>query len=62
MAMDVLGDHCLNDFYRAARDATEESIINAMVAGETSVAFRPEGAEVKAIDHGALMNLVIDPS
>ena len=56
--MEVLGEHCLNDFYRAARDATEESIINAMVAGETSVAFRPEGAEVKAIDHEALINLM----
>ena len=55
---EMLGEHCLNEFYRAARDATEESIINAMVAGESTVAFRPQGAEVKAIDHEALMALI----
>ena len=58
MVMDVLGDHCLNEFYRATRDAVEESIINAMLAGEDSEAFRPKGLTVKAIDHQQLMALI----
>jgi D-aminopeptidase len=43
-----------NTVYRVARDAVEESIINSLLAAETSVSFRPEGLVVKAIDHKAL--------
>ena len=51
----ILDDSHIDSVYRAARDAVEESIINAMLAGEDAQAFKPEGLEVKAIDHDALM-------
>lgn len=57
-ALESLAEHHLDPVYRAARDAVEESIINAIVAGETSVAFRPEGLPVTAIDTEALTALI----
>ena len=54
MDLCVLNDQQLDTVYRAARDAVEESIINSLLAAETSVSFRPEGLVVKAIDHKAL--------
>ena len=54
MDMHVLNDSQLDTVYRAARDAVEESIINSMLAGETSYSCRPEGVVVKAIDHAEL--------
>ena len=51
----MLDDSAIDLVYRAARDAVEESIINAMVAAQDAVAIRPEGMVVKAIDHSALM-------
>lgn len=54
-----LAEQHLDPIYRAARDAVEESIINAMVAGETSRAFKPEGMTVEAIDREALMALML---
>ena len=54
MDLRVLNDQQLDTVYRAARDAVEESIINSLLAAETSVSFRPEGLVVKAIDHKAL--------
>ena len=55
--LESLAEQHLDPIYRAARDAVEESIINAIVAGETSSAFRPEGLTVEAIDPQALMAL-----
>lgn len=54
----MLDDEYINEAYRAARDAVEESIINSMVAGETSQAFKPEHLVVKAIDHQALKKVM----
>ena len=54
----MVDDSHLDLIYRATRDAVEESIINAMIAGETSSAFKPEGMVIKAIDHQALMDLM----
>ncbi|MCT2533518.1 P1 family peptidase [SAR92 clade bacterium H231] len=56
--MAVLDDYYLDVFYRAARDAVEESIINALVAGQSSVAYRPKGLAVKAMDCEAMMALI----
>lgn len=56
--MEVLDDKEINHVYRAARDAVEESIINAMLAAETSTSFRPEGMTISAIDHRALMEII----
>ena len=56
--MKVLDDRYLDRVYRATRDAVEESVINAMLAGETSLAYKPEGLVVKAIDQKALMHLM----
>ena len=58
MTMEVLGDQHLDVIYRAARDAVEESIINAMIAGKTSQAFKPESMVIKAIDHQRLMRIM----
>ena len=58
MDIHVLNDSQLDTVYRAARDAVEESIINSMLAGETSYSYRPEGVVVKAIDHGTLMTVM----
>ena len=57
---ELLDDSHIDKVYRAARDAVEESIINAMLAGEDSEAFRPKGLTVKAIDHQQLMALIKD--
>lgn len=51
----VLGENNLDPIYRATRDATEEAIINSILAAETSFAFRPAGLKVSAIDHDELL-------
>lgn len=56
--LSMIDDSHLDLVYRAARDAVEESIINAMLAGETSQAFKPEGMVVKAIDQQALLRVM----
>lgn len=58
MPLDVLRDQHLDVVYRAARDAVEESIVNALMAGENSVAVRPKGMKVNAIDHEALQRVM----
>ena len=55
MDLKAVNDQQLDTLYRAARDGVEEAIINAMLAGETSVSHRPEGVVVEAIDPKALM-------
>ena len=52
--IDVLDDSYLDDVYRAARDAVEEAVINAMLAAETSNSHKYPGLIVRALDHDAL--------
>ena len=51
-------DEYLDEVYRAARDAVEEAIINALLAAETSLSVNPAGLTAHAIDHDRLMNLM----
>ena len=54
----VVEDEHLDEVYRAARDATEEAIVNALLAAETSLSVNPTGVTAHAIDHDRLMALM----
>ena len=47
----------VDPFYLAGVEAVEEAVINAIVAGEDTVAVKPEGLVVKGIDRAALSAL-----
>ena len=51
-------DYHLDEVYRAARDATEEAIVNAMLAAETSQSVNPKGVTAHAIDHDRLLDVM----
>ncbi len=54
-SFDILDeDRHIDEVFRAAVQAVEEAIINAMIAGETLSAVKPAGFDVTAIDHDAL--------
>ena len=57
--LSALGDVHLDHLYRAARDGVEEAIINSMVAGVASEAFKPKGLTVPALGHAALRRLTL---
>jgi D-aminopeptidase len=50
-----LNDAYLDEVYRAAVEATEESVLNALLAAESVPTAKPSGQVLKAIDHDALM-------
>ena len=54
MTLAALKDSHLDYFYTAAVQATEEAVLNAMVAAEDRVAVKPAGKLVRAIDHERL--------
>jgi len=58
MALRMLADTHLDAFYTAAVQATEEAVVNAMIAAETRVAVKPEGRVVRAIDHDRLREIL----
>ncbi|MEM6649860.1 MAG: P1 family peptidase [Pseudomonadota bacterium] len=58
-SVDVLEDAKLDHIYRGARDATEEAIINAMLAAETSHSVSPPGITAYAVDHEKLLDQVL---
>ena len=47
----------IDPFYLAAVEAVEEAVINAIVAGEDTVAVKPDGMVVPGIDRAALAGL-----
>lgn len=53
----VLNDRCIDPLYEAAVQATEEAVVNAMVAAEDRVAIKPAGQVVRAIDTEVLRRL-----
>lgn len=55
MDVQMLSDLHLDKIYAAAVQATEEAVINAMLAAEDRIAVKPAGLMVRAIDHAALM-------
>ncbi|QEW07938.1 DmpA family aminopeptidase [Nitrincola iocasae] len=58
-AMDYLNDEVFDEFYMATVEATEESIINAMVAAEDTPTFKqPANKVCKAIDGETLAAMV----
>lgn len=58
MTLEALKDTHLDLLYAAAVQATEEAVLNAMIAAETRTALKPEGKQVQAIDHDELMKVV----
>jgi D-aminopeptidase len=50
-----LNDPYLDDVYRAAVEAIEESVLNALLAAETVPTIKPPGGVLRAIDHDALL-------
>lgn len=53
-----LNDEHLDEVYNAVVQATDESIINAMLAAEDTPTIKPKGLTCKAIDHDALVALL----
>ncbi len=58
MALAALKDTHLDAFYTAAVQATEEAVVNAMIAAEDRIAVKPAGHRVRAIDHDRLRALL----
>jgi len=50
-----LNEPHLDELYRAATEAIEESVLNALVAAESVPTIKPPGRVLKAIDHDALL-------
>jgi len=58
-SMTRLNDEVFDDFYMAAVESVEESVVNAMVAAEDTVTFKqPTGKICKAIDGEKLADMV----
>ncbi|MCA0936822.1 P1 family peptidase [Vibrio alginolyticus] len=57
-SMTCVNDELFDDFYLAAVQAVEESVVNAMVAAEDVMTFKPAGYNCKAIDTGELVKHV----
>lgn len=58
MDLRALRDTHLDTVYAAAVQATEEAVVNAMIAAEDRVAVKPAGRTVRAIDHAALIGVL----
>jgi L-aminopeptidase/D-esterase-like protein len=58
MQLAALNDTHLDLLYEAAVQATEESVLNAMIAAEDRIALKPAGKTVRAIGHDPLLALV----
>jgi len=53
-SLSFLPDDCFDPFYLATAQATEEAIVNALVAAEDMTTIKPPGRICRAIDHAAL--------
>lgn len=58
LTLDYINDHYFDDVYRAAVQAVEEAVVNAMIAAETMTTVKPAGYAVKAIDHKRLRKIM----
>lgn len=54
-SFEAISDEVFDPIYMAAVEATEEAVINAMLAAEDTPAFFAPGKTVRAIDHAELM-------
>jgi D-aminopeptidase len=55
--LEAINDEHFDPIYLAVVQAIEEAVVNALVAAETTPAFRPAGVVARAIDHAALASL-----
>ena len=60
LTLSALNDHHITPVFEAAVNATEESVINAMLAANDRTAVRPEGIVVRAIDPERLLALLAE--
>ncbi len=58
MTLTALKDTHLDLFYTAAVQATEEAVLNAMIAAKDRTAVKPAGKAVRSIDHAGLLAVV----
>lgn len=58
MQLSALRDTHLDAVYMAAVQATEEAVVNAMIAARDRVAVKPQGKLVRAIDHDRLIEVL----
>jgi L-aminopeptidase/D-esterase-like protein len=58
ITMEILNDERLDAVYEAVIQAVEEAILNAMVAADDMGGTRWDQASVRAIEHGALVQVL----
>ncbi|MDN5786138.1 P1 family peptidase [Pseudorhodobacter sp.] len=58
MLLEALKDTHLDPLFAAAVQATEEAVVNAMIAATDRIAVKPKGKVVRAIDHQRLMEVI----
>ena len=56
--LNFINDHFFDDIYRAAVQAIEEAIVNAMIAAESMTTVKPVGYTLEAIDHDRLKQIM----
>ena len=56
--LEAISDECFDPIYMAAVEATEESVLNAMLAAEDTPAFRAPHEIVRALPHDRLMEVM----
>jgi D-aminopeptidase len=57
-ALDFMNDHYFDDIYRAAVQAIEEAVVNAMVAAESMTTVKPTGYTLEAIEPNRLVEIM----
>ncbi|UCD79660.1 MAG: P1 family peptidase [Desulfobacterales bacterium] len=57
-SLDYINDHYFDDIYRAAVQAVEEAVVNAMIAAESMTTVKPAGYTLTAIDHNRLRRIM----
>jgi len=57
-SFDFLNGEYIDPLYLAAVEAVEEAVINAMIAAEDMAVLKPAGKVCRAIDHGALVEVM----
>lgn len=58
LSLECINDEIFDSIYEATIQAIEESVVNALLAAETSITKKPYGLTVEAIDHEKLMKVM----
>jgi D-aminopeptidase len=58
LALNCVPDEHFDPIYLAAVEATEEAVVNAMLAAEDMPAYKPRGRICRAISHAALVEIM----